>query len=135
MCWSARSSPVWRTSRAAAWKSATSAFRPWLFQIRIEKLVIHGSEGVGDPPLISARDVEAGVSPAQLLRRRLHLRHLDIDGLQVHLRTNFQGITNVPRPREASPQHDLTDLMDLSIGRLTISHSAFFWNDQRQPVE
>ena len=23
--------------------------------------------------------------------------------------------------------------MDLSIGRLTVSHSAFFWNDQRQP--
>ena len=76
------------------------------------------------------------MSPEQLLRRRLRLRHLDIDGLQVHLRTNPQGVTNLPGPRErTSAQQGLTDLMDLSIGRLTISHSAFFWNDQRQPVE
>ncbi len=42
-------------------------FRPWLFQIRLEKLVIHGSEAAGDPPLISAREVEAGLSPGPTL--------------------------------------------------------------------
>jgi uncharacterized protein involved in outer membrane biogenesis len=111
-------------------------FRPWLFQIRLEKLVIHGSEAAGDPPLISAREVEAGLSPGQLLHQRLRLRHLDVDELQVHLRTNPQRVTNLPVPLEStSAQQGLADLMNLSIGRLTISHSVFFWNDQRQPVE
>jgi translocation and assembly module TamB len=111
-------------------------FKPWLFQITLQKLVIHGSEAAGEPPLISVREVEAGLSPGQLLRRRLRLRHVDMDGLQVHLRTNPQGVTNLPSPEErTSPQQGLTGLMDLSIGRLTVSHSAFFWNNQRQPVE
>ena len=111
-------------------------FRPWLFQIRLDKLVIHGAEAPGDPPLMTAREVEAGISPQQLLRRRLRLRHLDIDALEIHFRTSSQGITNFPGPPErTSPQRRLTDLMDLSIGRLTVSHSAFFWNDQRQPVD
>ncbi len=111
-------------------------FRPWLFHVRLENLVIHGSEAAGDPPLISAREVEAGLSPEQLLRRRLRLRHLDIDGLQVHLRTDPQGVTNLPGPPErASAQQGLESLMNLSIGRLTVSHSVFFWNDQQQPVE
>jgi len=111
-------------------------FKPWLFQITLQKLVIHGSEAAGDPPLISAREVEVGLSPGQLLRRRLRLRYLDMDELQVHLRTNPQGVTNLPGPGErTSAQQGLADLMNLSIGRLTISHSVFFWNDQRQPVE
>ena len=111
-------------------------FRPWLFQIMLQNLVIHGSEGTGDPPLISVREVEVGLSPGQLLRRRLRLRYVDTDGLQVHLRTNAQGVTNLPSPGErASAQQGWGDLMDLSIGRLTISHSVFFWNDQQQPVE
>lgn len=111
-------------------------FKPWLFQVTLQGLVIHGTEGAGVPPLISAREVDAGLSPEQLLHRRLRLRHLDVDALQVHLRTNSQGVTNLPVPRKrTSAQLGLTDLMDLSIGRLTISHTAFFWNDQQQPVE
>jgi translocation and assembly module TamB len=115
---------------------ASFRFKPWLFQIAMQKLVIHGAEAPGDPPLISARDVEASVSPGQFIRRRLHLRHLDVDGLQLHLRTNSQGVTNLPGPMEhLSAQQGLAHFMDLSIGRLTLSHSVFFWNDERQPVE
>jgi translocation and assembly module TamB len=111
-------------------------FRPWLLQIRLEGLVIHGAEAVAETPLVSAREVEAGISPPQLLRRRLRLRHLDVDGLEMHFRTNSQGISNLPGPPEqTSQQRSLLSLMDLSIGRLTVSHSAFYWNDQRQPLE
>jgi translocation and assembly module TamB len=111
-------------------------FKPWLFQITMQKLVIHGLEPAGAPPLVSVRDVEAGISPRQLLHRRLRLRYVDMDEFQVHLRTTAQGITNLPGPGDrASGPVRLQDLMDLSIGRLTISHSAFFWNDQRQPLD
>ena len=111
-------------------------FKPWLFQITLQKLVIHGPEAAGDPPLVSVGDVEVGLSPGQFLHPRLRLRHVDMDGLQVHVRTNPQGVTNLPVPRQrTSPREGLAGLMDLSIGRLTLSHSALFWNDQSQPVE
>jgi translocation and assembly module TamB len=111
-------------------------FKPWVFQLTLQKLVIHGSEAAGDPPLISAGEMDVGVNPGQFLRRRLHLRHVDVNELQIHLRTSPQGITNLPTPGvQTSAQQGLADLMDLSIGRLTVSHSAFFWNDQQQPVE
>jgi translocation and assembly module TamB len=111
-------------------------FNPWIFHVTLQNLVIHGTEPAGEAPLISVKSLEAGVSPAQLLLRRLRLRHLDIDHLEVHLRTNSQGITNLPVLWElTSAQQGLMDLMDLSIGRLTVSHSLFFWNDQRQPME
>jgi translocation and assembly module TamB len=110
-------------------------FKPWLFQITMQEVVLHGSEAAGQPPLISVHDVEIGLSPGQFLHRRLRLRHVDLDELQVHLRTNSQGISNLPVPLERiSPQQGLANLMNLSIGRLTLSHAAFFWNDEMQPL-
>ena len=111
-------------------------FKPWLLQITVQNLVIHGREGAGEPPLISAGDVEGGLGLRLLGRQRLRLRHLDVTGLAVHLRTTPQGITNLPIPHDlTSPQQNLARLMNLSIGRLTVSHSVFSWNDQRQPLE
>lgn len=111
-------------------------FKPWLFQVVLQKLVIHGSEAPGEPPLILVREADVGLSPGQLLHQRLRLRYVDIDELQIHLHTNPQGGTNLPVPPEqTSTQEGLRGLMNLSIRRLTISHSVFFWNDQRQPVE
>ena len=111
-------------------------FNPWLFHIRLTDLVIHGSEPAGALPILVARDLEAGISPGRLLRRRLRLRHLDIVELQLRLRTNSQGITNLPlSAKRTSAQQGFRSLMDLSIGRLTISHSAVYWNDQQEPVE
>jgi translocation and assembly module TamB len=111
-------------------------FRPWVFRATLEKLVIHGREAAGEPPLISARQVVVHLSPEAFLRQRLQLRSLDIDGLEVHLETQSNGTTNLPGPRQqTSAQERLADLLDLSIERLTVSHSAFFWNNQRQPFE
>jgi translocation and assembly module TamB len=110
-------------------------FKPWLFQITVQKLVIHGSDAAGDSPVVSVGDMEVGLSPGQFLHRRLRLRYVDINELQVHVRTNSQGATNLPIPHErTSARQGLAGLMNLSIGRLTLSHSAFFWNDQREPM-
>jgi translocation and assembly module TamB len=109
-------------------------FRPWLFQVTLERLVIHGTEPSGDPALISARNVVARVNPGPLLRRRLRLRSLDLDELRLHLETAPDGSTNLPGPKQpSSAQQSLVDLMDLSIGRLSVSHSAFSWNNQEEP--
>ncbi|MGD1154646.1 MAG: translocation/assembly module TamB domain-containing protein [Terriglobia bacterium] len=111
-------------------------FRPWVFEVTLQNLAIHGSEPAGDLPLVSARNVVAHLSPEQFLLRHLRLRSLDVDDLRVHLRTGPDGATNLPGPRQQlSAERSLVDLMDLSIGRLTVSHSAIVWNNQPQPFE
>jgi translocation and assembly module TamB len=111
-------------------------FKPWLFQITLQKLVLHGLEASGNSPLVSVGDMEVGLSPGQFLHPRLRLRYVDLNGLQVHVRANPQGVSNIPVPRQpTSTQEGLAGLMDLSIRRLTLSHCALFWNDQSQPVE
>ena len=94
-------------------------FKPWILQVTMRKLVIHGSETAGEPPLFSVREVEMSLSPTQFLHRRLRLRHVDVDQMQVHLRTNPQGITNLPSPpaqNQISARESLAGLMNLSIG-------------------
>lgn len=111
-------------------------FRPWVFEVALQNLTIHGSEPAGDLPLVSARHVAAHLSPEQFLLRHLRLRSLDVDDLRVHLRTGPEGATNLPGPRQQlSAEGSLVDLMDLSIARLTVSHSAIVWNNQQQPFE
>ena len=111
-------------------------FRPWVLEVTLQELAIHGSEPAGDPPLVSARTVVAHLSPEQFLLRHLRLRSLDVDDLRVHLRTGPDGSTNLPGPRQQlAAERNLVDLMDLSIGRLTVSHSAIVWNNQQQPLE
>lgn len=111
-------------------------FRPWLLQITMQGLAIHGSEGKSEAPLVFVREIDLGVSPVQLLYRQLRLRHVDFFGLQVHIHTDSHGITNLPPSQHAtSAKEGLAGLMNLSIGRLTVSHSAFFWNDQVAPIE
>jgi translocation and assembly module TamB len=110
-------------------------FRPWLLQITLQDLVIHGGEKSNDAPLCSVRLVVVGVNPAQLLRSRLRLRYADLDGLDIHLRSDARGVTNLPEPRQkTSVQEGLSGFMDLSIGRLTIAHAAAYWNDRKEPV-
>lgn len=111
-------------------------FKPWLLQVTVQGIVIHGTESPGQPEVVSVRLMEAAVNPAGLLRRQLRLRYLDVEGLAMHLRSGPEGATNLPVPqRQTSPQAGLTALMDLSIGRLSLSHSEFFWNDQREAIE
>jgi len=111
-------------------------FRPVVFQVVFRDLVIHGSELAGEPPLFSAHTVVVGLNPAYLLRHRIHLRNLDWDNAQFHLRTKPDGSTNIPGPTVGLQAGKALDrLLDLSIGRVTLAHSSFFWNDQRFPLD
>jgi translocation and assembly module TamB len=109
--------------------------RPLVFQIDLHDLILHGSEAPTEAPLLSARTVVVGLSPAQLLRRHIRLRELDWDYADLHLRVRADGSTNLPGPAARSPGDvALNEIMDLAIGRLTLAHTSVFWNDRRWPV-
>ena len=111
-------------------------FRPVTLQLVFKNLVIRGSEPRGTPPLLSARTVVARFRLVPLLHRQVRLASLDGEDAEIHLRTNPDGSTNLPGPAvRPPPDQALEQLMNLSIGRLTLAHSRFFWNDEQLPVD
>ena len=105
-------------------------FRPMILQVTFHGMVIHGSEPPQAPPLFSARTMVLRLNPANLLHREIRIRSLDWDGAELHLRTNADGSTNLPGPAgRYTAGQALEQLMDLRIGKVTLAHSTFFWND------
>ncbi|MGD0007489.1 MAG: translocation/assembly module TamB domain-containing protein [Terriglobia bacterium] len=106
-------------------------FHPIVLQVIFQGVVIHGSEPPQAPPLFSAHTVVLRLSPANLLHREIRIMSLDGDGAELHLKTNPDGSTNLPGPATRHTAGQVMEqLMDLRIGRVTLAHSTFFWNDR-----
>ncbi|MGA2608151.1 MAG: translocation/assembly module TamB domain-containing protein [Terriglobia bacterium] len=106
-------------------------FRPIVLQVVFHGVVIHGSEPPQAPPLFSAHTVVLRLNPANLLHREIRIMSLDWDGAELHLKTNADGSTNLPGPATRYTAGQVMEqLMDLRIGRVTLAHSTFFWNDR-----
>jgi translocation and assembly module TamB len=106
-------------------------FHPIVLQAIFHGIVIHGSEPPQAPPLFSAHTVVLRLSPANLLHREIRIMSLDWDGAEFHLRTNPDGSTNLPSPiTRYTAGQVMEQLIDLRIGRVTLAHSTFFWNDR-----
>jgi translocation and assembly module TamB len=106
-------------------------FHPMVLQAIFHGLVIHGSESPQAPPLFSARTVVLRLSPTNLLHRVVRIMSLDWDGAELHLQTNADGSTNLPGPATRHTAGQVMEqMMDFRIGRVTLAHSTFVWNDQ-----
>ena len=106
-------------------------FHPIVLQAIFHGFVLHGSEPPQAPPLFSARTVVLRLSPANLLHREIRIMSLDWDGAELHLKTNPDGSTNLPGPvTRYTAGQVMEQLIDLRIGRVTLAHSTFFWNDR-----
>jgi translocation and assembly module TamB len=106
-------------------------FHPIVLQAIFHGLVLHGSEASQAPPLFSARTIVLRLSPTNLLHREIRIMSLDWDGAELHLRTNPDGSTNLPGPlTRFNAGQVMGQLIDLRIGRVTLAHSTFFWDDQ-----
>ena len=106
-------------------------FHPLALQAVFQGLVLHGSEPSTAPALFSAQTIVLRLSPSELLHREIRIRSLDWDGAELHLKTNPDGSTNLPGPMATvDAGHFMGDLIDLRIGRVTLAHSTFCWDDR-----
>lgn len=105
--------------------------RPLIFQASLRGLVLHGKESPIEPPLFRAETIVLGLDPRSIAQRQLRLRRLQVINAQVNLHTYPDGSTNVPGPRTSL----FDDLLDLSIGTLTVVQTSFSWDNQSTPVE
>src|SRR5208337_2201733 len=111
-------------------------FNPIVLQVTFHGIVIRGSEPSQAPPLFSARTVVLRLNPANLLHREIRIMSLDWDGAELHLRTNPDGSTNLPGPiTSLSASRVMGQLIDLRVGRVTLAHSTFFWDDRALKVD
>jgi translocation and assembly module TamB len=103
---------------------------PAVFQATLQGVILHGSESPLDAPLFSARTVVLGLNPVSAFEHKLLLHRLDIEDAEVHLHTYPDGSTNVPGPESRF----LENILNLSIGTLTVVRTGVFWNNQHASV-
>ena len=113
-------------------------FHPWVFQLVLRNLVLHGNESSREAPLLRAGLIVVTVDPASPFRKKLLLHRFDLEDAQIHLRTYPDGSTNLPGPAGEGPQGGtdvIDDLLDLSVGDVTVSRTAVFWNNAPVPLQ
>ncbi len=111
-------------------------FHPLSLRVSVRRLVIHGLEKNSTEPLFSAQDIEASISPESLFQLRLLLRSLQWQQAELHVRTYPGGATNLPGATVSPGKgQGLTDLLDLGIDHLTLSHTTLDWNSRHAPFQ
>ncbi len=111
-------------------------FNPLILHLTLERLVLHGTEPPGAPPLFKAETLAVWLNPISLWRREWHFFRLDMNGAELHLRVARDGTSNLPGPRNAAVTDSAwQEILNVTVGRLTINHSDAFWNDQHMPLD
>ncbi len=110
-------------------------FRPLVFQVILQGFVLHGSEKPSASPLFAAESVVLGIDPTSVFRQSVNLRNLAWDKAEVHVYRNPDGSTTLPEPHPTGDgPGTLRDILNLSIGSITILHTSVFFNDQKIPL-
>jgi translocation and assembly module TamB len=97
-------------------------------------VVIRGDEPSNAPPLLQLDKLTVGLKIQSLLHHRINLSELLIEHPVVHLQINREGKSNLPRaPQGQSSSH--TNIFDLAVGHLAISHGEIDYNDRKTPLD
>ncbi len=120
-------------------------FSLWHLAIEADGLVIHGLEGPGEAPYLSAEKILVRVRVfnffehiTQLsLASHVSLDYLRIEQPQVHLIVDQNGTTNVPKPKHPSTSKEPVQdtLLDLRAGTVEVAHGVALVNDKATPFE
>ena len=109
-------------------------FRPLVLQIILRGLVLHGHQLPGESPFFTGRAVVIRIKPLSLIRRKLLLRSLDWDTVDIHLYTRPDGSTNL-REVPAEGGDPARELMNLEIERLSLVRTQVIWNKASLPLD
>jgi translocation and assembly module TamB len=121
------------------------SFNLWHLAIEVDGLVIHGTEGPGEMPYLSAAKIFVrlhlnmvlthirGVGP----QSRISLRYLRVDQPHVHLIVDKDGHTNQPTPKHPSTSNEpIQDtLLDLQARKVELANGLAVLNDKAIPFE
>jgi translocation and assembly module TamB len=102
--------------------------------LRVNDLVIHGTEPSGAPPLLRVDSVTAVLKIVSFLERLTDIQSVDVKRPQVHLMVRPDGTTNVPQPKTpVSKKPAVETLLNLAIGRFSVQDGSFDANSSKNP--
>lgn len=103
----------------------------------VRNFVIHGTEPESSAPLFRARTISIDLGLTTLLRQhRIDIRALAVDQPQANIIVFPDGRTNVPEPKikHDSEKTALQTIVDLAIGRFTITEGSVAFAEQKVPL-
>ena len=120
-------------------------FSLWHLAIEVDGLVIHGLEGPGEAPYLSADKVQVRLGISSFfshasgagLRSHIGLKLLRVEHPQIHLMIDKDGKTNQPVPKHPSTSTEpLQDtLLDLRAKQAELVNGVALLNDQAIPFD
>lgn len=120
-------------------------FNAWHLAIEADGLVIHGLEGPGEAPYLSADKIQVRVKIFSFfshavsggLVSHIGLNYLRIEHPQIHLIVDKNGRTNQPVPKHPSTSKKpvLDTLLDLKATKVELVNGVFLLNDRPIPFD
>jgi len=121
-------------------------FSLWHLAVEADGLVIHGLEGPGQAPYLSADRILVRITLKSLFTRAtdskgamkyITLALLHVDKPQIHLIVNKDGTTNQPVPKTKSTSNEpvLDTLLDLQAGKVELLNGVALLNDRAIPFD
>ncbi len=120
-------------------------FGLWRLRIEVDGLVIHGTEGAGEAPYLSAEKIEVRLGISSFfshasgvgLRSHIGLKLLRVERPQVHLMVDKDGGTNVPVPKHPTTSKEpvVDTLLDLRAKEVELVDGVALLNDRAIPFD
>ena len=124
---------------------AKVSFSVWHLAIEADGLVIHGLEGPGEAPYLSAEKIQVRVKIFSFLSHaagtgiasHISLNYLRVDHPQVHLIIDKNGKTNQPVPKHPTTSNKpvIDTLLDLKARQVELANGVFLLNDRAIPFD
>ena len=121
------------------------SFKLWHLAIEADGLVIHGLEGPGEAPYLSADKIQVRVKIFSFfshvagtgIASHISLSFLRVDHPQVHLMIDKNGKTNQPVPKHLSTSKEpvMDTLLDLKAKQIELANGIFLLNDRAIPFD
>ena len=98
-------------------------------------VVVRGREADRSRPLLTTDHLQVGLTIDSLLRRKWHVRNILIEHPVARLAVSKAGESNLPQPPKKSTSSGSTNIFDLAIRELKLSHGEIYYNDRKIPMD
>lgn len=108
------------------------AFRP--LGLTLHTVVLHGREAAGQPALATIRRIEIQIEITSLLHPGVKLRHVLIEGPEIHIYRLVDGATNLPAPAAGTTGPPAQPAFDLGIQTFDVMQGELQLQDRSIPL-
>src|ERR1700730_23334 len=97
-------------------------------------ITIRGREPKSEAPLVQADQLMVRLKIISLLRKKIDLKEIVVRHPVVNLLVERDGSTNLPAPPKSN-RNSSTNLFDLGIQHVLLSHGEIYYNDVKTPLD